>query len=355
MLFTPLVRPSCPPLTDRLRLRSRVDQSIRRVFEALGLLEVHVPSIVPCPGMEEHLDAFEIRSPTRRSWAPRWLHTSPEFAIKERFGELNADIYCMARVYRDEPSGPYHSPEFTMLEWYRRDADYHALMDDVERLIRAVITDVIGHDEPHLPARGATLALHRPWRRVRWQDAFAPFLDEDPLHASLAAWRRALTRAGIEPDDRWDEATLSSMLWAEVIEPSFSDEAIFLTEFPANQAALARLHPDDDRVAERFEAYLPGPWERAPGWGGIEIANAFSELINVEEQRARFDRCLAQRGAAGLPVFPMPEDMLAGIANMPRTAGIALGVDRLTTWIARAILSWDVTVADFYCTRRGGQ
>lgn len=343
-----------PPLVERLRLRAKVDGAIRRFFDERGLLEVHVPSIVPVPGMEDHLDAFPLASLSRTSWGPFWLHTSPEFAIKERFGELGVDVYCMDRVYRDEPSGPHHSPEFTMLEWYRRDADYFVLMEDVEALICAVVEATVGDPTPTLVEGHGRVDLRQSWPRMTWQEAFAPFLDEDPLEADHDAWRRALERAGIFVDEDWDTETLQSMLWAELVEPAFGERPIFLIEFPASQASLARLRPDDGRVAERFEAYLPGRWERTPGWGGIEIANAFSELIDPIDQRRRFARCLEGRARSGAPLFPMPEDLLRGLESMPKTAGIALGVDRLTTWIAQSLLGWAVEVSDFYCTARRG-
>lgn len=318
-------------------------------------MEVHVPSLVPVPGMEDHLDAFTVASPTRQQWAPRWLHTSPEFAIKEVFGALDCDIFCMARVYRDEPSGPHHSPEFTMLEWYRRDVDYTALMDDTEALLRDVVQATCGTLRPTLVDGRGALDLTGPFERRTWREVFDPFVDGDALNAPTDAWAAALQRAGIDVAPQWDRDTLMSMLWCEAIEPTLSDRPLFLTEFPAEQAALALLSPRDARVAERFELYVPGPWLRTPGWGGIELANAFSELIDPVEQRIRFEACREKRAGLGIPVFPMPEDMLVGLEAMPTTAGIALGVDRLTTWIAQAIFGWDVTVQSFFCTRRAGE
>lgn len=343
---------SSVPLQKRLELRAQVDRTIRSVFEELGILEVHVPSMVPVPGMEEHLAAFQVTSSTRKTWAPRWLHTSPEFAIKEVFGELDSDIFCLARVYRDEPSGFHHAPEFTMLEWYRRGVNYDPLMADTELILRRVVHAVLGTTTPEFYNGHGHLDLEKPFPRLAWKDAFAPYLDEPPLTASRDSWARALTTHDHYVDPAWDKDTLSSMLWAEVIEPTFGNEALFLTEFPADQAALALLSPKDSRVAERFELYVPGPWERAPYWGGIELANAFSELIDPQEQRLRFERCIVQREAMAAPTFPMPEDMLAGLESMDTTAGIALGVDRLTAWIAQAFLGWDVSIYSFYCTRR---
>lgn len=339
-------------LQERLTLRARVDQAIRAHFAAQGLLEVHVPSLVPVPGMEAHLAAFEVRSPERVHWTPRWLHTSPEFAIKEVFGELEGDIYTLARVYRDEPSGDHHSPEFTMLEWYRRGVDYRVLMEDTEQLVRRVLQATVGSSTPDFAHGRGGVDFSQPFARVPWVEAFGPYLEGDPLQAPRAAWAKALETRGHFVDPAWDIEMLSSMLWAEVIEPTFGEAPIFLTEFPADQAALARRTAHDPRVAERFELYVPGPWSRAPGWGGIELANAFSELIDPVEQRQRFEACIAQRAARGASAFAMPEDMLAGLETMPPTAGIALGVDRMTTWIAQAFLGWEVSLYDFFCTRR---
>lgn len=350
--FRPLHEVSTVPLERRLRLRAAVDAAIRRFFAAENLLEVHVPTMVPVPGMEEHLTAFQVHSTARKTWGPQWLHTSPEFAIKEVFGELACDIFCMARVYRDEPCGPHHAPEFTMLEWYRHDSDYHVLMDDTERLLRQVFRDVLGTERPQTPDGTMLLALDEGIRRVRWVDAFAPYIDGDPLTASRDAWAQALEAHGVSVDAHWDRDTVLSMFWAEVIEPTFDSEAIFLIEFPADQAALARLSPHDARVAERFELYVPGLWERAPGWGGVELANAFSELVDVDEQRTRFEACIRRRDAMGVAAFDMPADLLLGLERLDPCAGIALGVDRLTTWIAQTFLNWEVTVYDFYATRR---
>lgn len=351
-IFEPIADVSVVPLGERLRLRAAVDRAIRRFFEAEGLLEVHVPTMVPVPGMEEHLEAFQVHSTARTMWGPQWLHTSPEFAIKEVFSQLSSDVFCMARVYRDEPCGPHHSPEFTMLEWYRHHSDYRVLMEDTERLLRAVCREVLGTERPTTPDGSMTLRLDEGFRRVRWVDAFAPYITGDPLVASRDTWAEALASHGILVDAHWDRDTVLSMFWAEVIEPTFKDEAIFLIEFPADQAALARLSPHDPRVAERFELYVPGPWARPPGWGGVELANAFSELIDVDEQRTRFNACIQRRDALGMAGFDMPEDLLAGLEDLDPCAGIALGVDRLTTWLAQTFLGWDVAVYDFYATRR---
>lgn len=335
-----------------MRLRAAVDRSIRAFFDEENMLEVHVPTMVPVPGMEEHLEAFQVYSAARTTWGPQWLHTSPEFAIKEVFSQIQSDIYCLARVYRDEPCGPHHAPEFTMLEWYRHRTDYHALMVDTERLLRRVVRDLLGTERPHAVGRDVEIHFDRPIRRVRWYDAFSPYIDEDPLIASRDTWASALERHGVAVDEAWDRDTVLSMFWAEVIEPTFGEEPIFLIEFPADQAALARLSPSDARVAERFELYVPGPWDRTPGWGGVELANAFSELVDVHEQRTRFAACIEQRDVRGMAAFHMPEDLLQGLETLDACAGIALGVDRLTTWLAQTFLGWNVRVYDFYATRR---
>lgn len=351
-IFVPLDAHAAPSLEARLLLRAAVDRSIRAFFDAENMLEVHVPTMVPVPGMEEHLAAFQVHSTARTTWGPQWLHTSPEFAIKEVFSDIERDIYCMARVYRDEPCGPHHAPEFTMLEWYRHGTDYRALMDDTERLLRKVLLDVLGTARPSIFLNDRTLRFDGSIRRVRWVDAFAPYIDGDPLTASRDEWAKALDSHGISVDSHWDRDTVLSMFWAEVIEPTFGDEAIFLIEFPADQAALARLSPEDPRVAERFELYVPGPWARDPGWGGVELANAFSELVDVRAQRQRFEACIARREELRVAAFQMPEDMLHGLRSLDSCAGIALGVDRLTVWIAQTFLGWEVSVYDFYATSR---
>ncbi len=336
-----------PALT---RLRATLEKVIRSWCDESGLLEVFAPAIVQSPGMEPHLRAFEVRAVEAADHCG-YLHTSPEYAIKSWLGHFDCDVFSLGRVFRDEPAGRMHWPEFTMLEWYRVDSDYEALMKDVESLFCTVCRAFGATDAVVLPAAGASISLHAPFERITWSDAMLRHAgvvdDSDPDQL-----RAALARAGIKADRSWDAATLRSMVWCEVIEPHLgAPTPTFLTEFPARDAALARISEANPAVAERFEFYVRGSWERGLGVdaaGGIELANAFSELVDSTEQRQRFLAEEQLRRDRGLPVYPMPEAMLAGLDAMKPSAGIALGVDRLAVWLAEAFLGIRASVRDFY-------
>lgn len=321
-----------------VRFRARSESVIRAWFAQTDAVEVSTPIAVPSPGMEPHLRAFALPSHACRDWGARWLHTSPEYAIKATLAAIDADVFTLARSFRDEPISRWHHPEFTMLEWYRLHADHHRLMDDCEGMIGALLD---AHGVDHV-ARG-------PWRRWSWRDAFAThapgfdaFVDDAP---ALIAAARAL---GVDVGDDWDAATVTTVVYATRIEPHLGvPDPVFLTDFPASQAALARLSPSDPSVAERFELYVPGRDIAAGTAHGVELANAFSELTDPNEQRARFETERAWRKAQGLDAYPMPDALLEGIASLPRTAGIALGIERLLVWLAEAAHGWETGVSDW--------
>lgn len=323
-----------PPPRDRALFRARAERALRTTLDDLGLVEIATPTLVENPGLEPHLRAFPVVAAECAEVDGRWLHTSPEYAIKATLAELGHDVYTLARCYRDEPPTRWHHPEFTMLEWYRLDAPWTALMDDCERILRALVA-ALG---PADPALGRI--VDRPFERLALSDAFARTLgvavDADP--AVLAA---ACDRAGIDVDPSWDWETLFSVAWAEAIEPTLTERPVFLTGFPAAMAALARLCPDDPATAERFELYLP----RAEG--GLEVANAFGELVDADEQRRRFDADLRRRSEAGADAYPMPEPLLAGLAELPLTSGIALGWERVLCWLAERCRGWTTGVRDW--------
>ncbi len=322
-----------PDVGARVRFRARSEAVIRAFFARTDALEVATPIAV-----EPHLHAFALPSQMCRDWGARWLHTSPEYAIKATLAAIDADVFTLARSFRDEPISRWHHPEFTMLEWYRLRADHHRLMDDCEVLIGALLDAHGVHDV----ARG-------PWRRLSWRDAFAAyapgfdaFVDDAP---TLVAAARAL---GVDVGDDWDVATVTTVVYATRIEPHLGvPDPVFLTEFPATQAALARISPSDPSVAERFELYVPGRDLADGGAHGVELANAFSELTDPDEQRARFDAERAWRQANGLDAYPVPGALLDGIGSLPPTAGIALGVERLLVWLAEVAHGWQTGVSDW--------
>ncbi len=289
-----------------LELRDRVVRGIRAFFYRRGFVEVETPNLVPAPGQEVHLEALPVTChggdgrPRRR-----WLHTSPEYAMKRLLSRGMERIFQISKVWRDGEGGGLHQVEFTMLEWYRAGTDYHTLMDDCQGLLRE--TARRAGTFPRLGRAGNRVAVDEPFERITVKEAFR-------RHAGLEA-----VPAG--DDDLFFRTFL------EQVEPRLGRERpTFLTEYPARMAALARLKPDDPSVAERFELYA----------GGLELANAFSELNDAAEQRRRFLAEQEERKNADREVYPLDEDFLADLERMPPSAGIALGVDRLVMLAAGA-------------------
>jgi lysyl-tRNA synthetase class 2 len=293
-------------LPDRfslLRRRQLLAQGVRAFFGSRGYLEVETPYVVAAPGEEVHLRAVPAGG--------GWLNTSPEFAMKKLLAGGSGPIFQLARVWRDEPWSDTHAPEFTMLEWYSLGADMGALMAEAFALLRATLP-------PEVTCRGITTRLDEP-EFLTVAEAFARYVGADVLGTegdagALAAQAGARLREG----EAWEDLFFRLLL--ERIEPHLGrGRATFLTHWPAAQAALARRCPADPRVAERFELYVCG----------IELANAFVELTDAEEQRARFLADRARRHALYGPDWAMDEDFLAAVAALPACSGIALGFDRL--------------------------
>jgi len=290
-----------------LEARKRMNDAIRRWFDRAGLLEVETPIAVPSPGLEPHLFAFETEEAHPDGLLERlYLHTSPEYAMKRMLGRGIGSIYQLARVFRNGERSRTHAPEFTLLEWYRCPGTIAEIMDDTEALIAAVADAVEG-----------------PWRpvaieRVSMSQAFLRAGLADPIeHPERDDLRRVLGVREVE-DDTWEDVFFRAFL--DRVEPTFSENSItILHGYPASMAALARLDPNDARLAERFEVYL----------GRVELANAFGELTDPVEQRRRFEIDRAERKNRGSPVYPIDDGLLEDLGRIGTAAGIALGVDRL--------------------------
>jgi elongation factor P--(R)-beta-lysine ligase len=303
-----------------LRRRAALAAATRAFFSARGYIEVETPYAVLAPGEEVHLRAFRTarEHPDGRS-EPLWLHTSPEFAMKRLLVGGSGPIFQLARVWRNDEGSSLHSPEFTMLEWYRPGADIAGLMDETKAFLRAVLPPVV-------TCRGVQTPLDQ-FERMTVADAFARYVGADVLAtAGDAHALAAAAGARLRADETWEDLFFRLLL--ERVEPRIGrDRPTFLTHWPAAQAALARRDPADPRVAERFEFYVCG----------IELANAFVELTDAAEQRMRFVADRARRHAASGPDWPMDEDFLAALEQgMPAAAGIALGFDRLAMIAAGA-------------------
>lgn len=300
--------PTAPLAT--LRLRARMLEQVRTHFAATGALEVETPVMVQAGVTDVHLESLEVRRAdgTRAGF----LHTSPEYAMKRLLAAGAPDIYQVCRVFREGERGRRHNPEFTMVEWYRLGIDHHALMDDVERLLRALI-------EPFRTV-GET-------RRITYSGAFRQALGMDPLQVGTAEVHAALTAAGIDVPGSvaCERDSLLDLAMATLVAARFPSDAItFLYDFPASQAALARVRGP---VASRFEAF----------WGELELANGFHELGDAAEQAARFEADRKERARRGKPDREPDSRFIAGLeAGLPSCAGVALGFDRVVMVATRA-------------------
>ena len=311
-----------------LRRRARLAAAVRAFFDARGYLEVETPYAVAAPGEEVHLSAFATERIAPDGARTRlWLHTSPEFAMKKLLVGGAGRIFQLARVWRNGEGSDLHAAEFTMLEWYRPGASLDDLIAETHALLRAVLP-------PRVACRGVATDLGTA-ERLTMADAFSRYVGADLLAtADDAPALAASAGAELRPGESWEDLFFRLLL--ERIEPRIGrDRPTFLTHWPAAQAALARRDPADPRVAERFELWVCG----------MELANAFVELTDAGEQRARFLADRARREALyGDAGWEMDEAFLAALAHgMPPAAGIALGFDRLAMIAAGAPRIGDVT------------
>ena len=296
-----------------LRRRGLLAAATRAFFTGRGYTEVETPFAVRTPGEEVHLRVF--RTERERPDGRReslWLHTSPEFAMKKLLVARAGPIFQLARVWRNGEGSDLHAPEFTMLEWYRPGADMDSLIDETMAFLRAVLAPVV-------TCRGVTTDLAHA-ERITVAQAFARYAGVDVLATSEdASALAAAAKTRLRDNETWEDLFFRLLL--ERVEPQLGrSHPTFLTHWPAAQAALARRDPADSRVAERFELFVCG----------IELANAFVELTDPAEQRARFMADRARRHAASGPDWPLDEDLLGALAfGMPPCAGIAVGFDRL--------------------------
>ncbi len=316
-------------LADRLpflRRRARLTQATRAFFHQRGYTEVETPYAVPTPGEEVHLQTFStVRISPTGDREPLHLHTSPEFAMKRLLVAGSGPIFQLARVWRNGEGSDTHSPEFTMLEWYRPGATLDTLMDETEHFLRATLP-------PTVTCRGVTTDLAR-FERLTMADAFARHAGADLLGTLDDAQALAASaNARLRPDETWEDLFFRLLL--ERVEPAIGRaHPTFLTHWPARQAALALKNPADPRTALRFELFVCA----------MELANAFEELTDAAEQRARFVEDRARRHALTGPDWPLDEDFLTALAHgMPQGAGIALGFDRLAMIASGASTIGDV-------------
>lgn len=290
-----------------LHMRAAWLKQIRAFFAARNVLEVETPVLAPTTVTDPHIDSLKCRF-RRRDY---YLQTSPEFHMKRLLAAGSGPIYQISRVLRDDDPGRLHSPEFTLLEWYRPGLDQFQLMQEVSDLL----TRLCG---PGSAARNRDIAV------VSYQDLFGEYTGIDPLEEDMAAFQTWCDSFGhecpIDATDSW--GTVLDWVLSMVIQPQMKG-LCFVKDYPSDQAALAKVSTEDARIARRFELYADG----------IEIANGFEELTDVEEQRRRFAKDNKRRRLYGREPVAIDEQLLAALEHgMPDTSGVALGLDRLLLW-----------------------
>jgi lysyl-tRNA synthetase class 2 len=314
-----------------LQARGAIIRAIRAWFDEQGFVEVETSILQHSPGNETHLHAPRtelIGADGAR--ATRYLRTSPEFACKKLLAAGEQKLFEFARVFRDRERGDLHLPEFTMLEWYRADTSYDAVMaDSVVIIAHAAQATSIGQ----FRFRGKTadpfaepelLTVAAAFERFAGIDLLATIAAGEGDRGALAAAARERVR--ITDDDTWSD--IFSKLLVEHVEPNLGQGRLtVLCEYPVPEAALARAKASDPRVAERFEIYACG----------VELANGFGELTDAGEQRRRFTQAMDEKQRRYGERYPLDEDFLDAVAGMPEASGVALGFDRLVMLASGAL------------------
>jgi lysyl-tRNA synthetase class 2 len=300
----------------RLKARARLLRDIRDYFSGRNVLEVETPLISRAGNTDPQINSI-------RTDDGCYLRTSPEFALKRLLAAGSGDIFELGRVFRAGESGRFHNPEFTLLEWYRTDFSYHLLMDEVADLVRQC---------------GGGKFDFWPEERLSYRQLFQRHLDLDPFTAEkqeLSGVAKSHGIGGIELDrNQWLDLLIS-----HVIQPALPGEGLtFVYDYPADQAALARIREDTPPVAERFELYL----------GRTELANGYQELTDATEQKRRFKTENEQRVKCGEVLCDIDHHLVKALEHgLPECAGVALGVDRLLMTICAVNTISDVTAFPF--------
>lgn len=325
-----------PRLAGPRLVRERVIDAIRAFFKQQGYHEVETPLLVRCPGMEPYLDVFQTSWTTARGERfVGYLTTSPEYAMKKLLAAGIGPIFQICKSFRNgEEVSALHNPEFTILEWYRPRADYTDLMRECEELFRQVARAVNpDFGGKALSYQGARIDLESPWERLPVREAFRRYADVD-LARDIDRLVEVARAKGYSVDAETTAEQAYHQIFLNEIEPRLGHQTpTILYEYPISMAALARPSPSDPTVAERFELYL----------AGIELANAFGELTDADEQRRRLQIERAERCRLGKTLYDLDEDFIAALeVGIPPSAGIALGVDRLAMIFADVASIHDV-------------
>lgn len=307
-----------------LRQRAALNALIRSFFAERDVLEVETPILSVAGNTEPNIDSFQTRFSGHVSAgsALRWLRTSPEYPLKRLLAAGVGDCYELGRVFRNGEAGGRHNPEFTMLEWYRVGWNHHQLVEETVALVRAALA---------LVGREASLTV------IDYRSLYRQQVGVDPFEATLEQLQGPLADVRIDADGLTRDDWLD-LLMTHCIQPYFRDDTLTVVhDWPASQAALARIRPGTPPLAERFELYL----------GAVELANGYHELSDADEQRARFMRDHAVRTARGAVLPALDEHLLAALPALPDCAGVAVGVDRLLMAMNRTGRIADVLAFDF--------
>ncbi len=295
-------------MLDALRARADLYAEIRRFFAEREVLEVETPILSVAGNTDPQIDALRARfvGPHSAGGSVRYMRTSPEYFHKRLLAAGSGAIYELGKVFRDGEFGARHNPEFTLLEWYRPGWDHHRLIVEVAELVQSLLSSA-GQDQ-------------WPVQRLSFAELFQRYAGVDPHRVSLADLRAQLGGLEVNAGD-FDFDQCLDYLRAAVIEPQLPQQTLtFVLDFPANQAALARIRPGDPPLAERFELYL----------GQVELANGYHELCDAAEQRQRLLADQARRADQQRHCPPLDEAFLGALEQgLPACAGVALGVDRL--------------------------
>ncbi len=289
-----------------LQQRANIIKKIRCFFEKRNVLEVETPLLYHSTATDPHLESFKT---TLHSSGPClsksvYLQTSPEFPMKRMLAAGYGSIYQMGKVFRNNECGSKHNPEFTMLEWYRVGMTYHSLMDEIDELLDLILKT-------------------KPADRISYRKLFESYVGINPHTATHTVLKKLAIQHGIDlqSDQEETKSLWLDLLLTHLIEPELgSQKPIFIYDYPADQAALAKIRMEENyAVGERFELY----------YQGMELANGYQELSHPQEQRIRFEQDNAIRKSKNLEIIPIDELLLQALASLPFCAGVALGVDRL--------------------------
>lgn len=297
--------PTCS--IEALKARAQLYRTIREFFAQRNVMEVETPIVSQAGVTDVHLASVQVQRYIEGRVQQQYLQTSPEFAMKRLLAAGSGPIYQICKVFRDDEHGRKHNSEFTMLEWYRPGLDLRELMHETAALLNVCLAHRFDEIRPLV---------------LSYKHAFQDRLDINPLQATLAQLKQTAQRVGLTLDLGDDRLAYMDLLFSHFVEPSLGfDTPIFLTDFPPEMASLAKVRLDEDgeEVAARFEVYIEG----------LELANAYDELLDASVLRARFEADNQERDKLGLQVMPLDENLLAALAHMPECSGIALGIDRL--------------------------